>query len=338
MINNLSENNKAHAGMHLLIALTIIIFAIIIRFSPTANNTLAVTNSEAPYLDPVDTAFSVEKISLYTPNITENLQALEESLFFSQAKSADYLDKNLAKNNFSTQQTQLEREYVIQDGDTISTIAEKFNMHVGTIYERNNLSADNIESIHPGDKIVIPAYDKTDSQTWLADLNDKKEQERQRLLALQKEQEEQERQNQLALAAASRSVYTRDTATTTSSYSSSADYQGTNTTSVNTSGSNGYPYGWCTYYAASRKSVPSSWGNAGEWLSSAQSDGYSTGSSPSAGSIVVTGESWYGHVAYVESVNGDGSITVSEMNYNGWGVTSSRTISAGSPIIKGYIY
>lgn len=26
----------------------------------------------------------------------------------------------------------------------------------------------------------------------------------------------------------------------------------------------------------------------------------------------------YGHVGYVESVNADGSITVSEMNYAGW--------------------
>ena len=42
-----------------------------------------------------------------------------------------------------------------------------------------------------------------------------------------------------------------------------------------------------------------------------------------------TSQGAYGHVAYVESVNDDGSVKVSEMNYNGGpGVVSSRTISA----------
>ena len=40
-----------------------------------------------------------------------------------------------------------------------------------------------------------------------------------------------------------------------------------------------------------------------------------------------TSQGAYGHVAYVESVNDDGSVKVSEMNYNGGpGVVSSRTI------------
>ena len=36
---------------------------------------------------------------------------------------------------------------------------------------------------------------------------------------------------------------------------------------------------------------------------------------PSAGAIFQTSSGWYGHVGYVEAVNGDGSITVTEMNY-----------------------
>ena len=38
----------------------------------------------------------------------------------------------------------------------------------------------------------------------------------------------------------------------------------------------------------------------------------------------------YGHVAIVESINPDGSITVSEMNYAGFNVISNRTVPAGS--------
>jgi len=313
---------------HLVIIVLVGIFVICNNYNILEKQVLSFfkeSDEKIVYLDPVDTAFNVEKISNYTPNIVENLPALEESLFFSQPKSDEYLDKQIGHNNFSTQRTQLEREYVVQDGDTISQIAERFGMHVATIYDRNGLNADNIEDIRPGDVLIIPAYDTSDSQQWLADLNYKKEQERQRLLALERERE---RQRQIAAAQAYRNVYTRE----------SADYNGRYTTSTNTSGANGYPYGWCTYYAASRRNVPSNWGNGGQWLSSAQSQGYSTGSVPRPGAIIVTGESWAGHVGYVESVNPDGSAVISEMNYNGWGTVSTRTISPGNPMVKGYIY
>ncbi|HHI6401528.1 TPA: CHAP domain-containing protein, partial [Staphylococcus aureus] len=40
-------------------------------------------------------------------------------------------------------------------------------------------------------------------------------------------------------------------------------------------------------------------------------------------------QGYYGHVAYVEGVNSNGSVRVSEMNYgHGAGVVTSRTISA----------
>lgn len=319
---------------HLAIIIMLAIFTLCCYIKPYEKQVLAFNSkvsTEVKYLDPVDTAFSVEKISNFTPNIVENLPALEESLFFSQPKSDQYIDKKIAQNNFTTQKTQLEREYFIKEGDTISQIAERYDMHVATIYDRNQLTADNIEDLRPGDKIIIPAHDTSNSGQWLADLNDKKEQERQRLLALEKEQE---RQRQIASAERARTVYTRSSASTTTN----TNYTGTNTTSVNNTGSNGYPYGWCTYYAASRRNVPSNLGNGGQWLSSAQANGYSTGSTPQAGAIIVTGESWYGHVGIVESVNSDGSVNISEMNYSGWGVVSSRTISSSNPVVKGYIY
>lgn len=100
---------------------------------------------------------------------------------------------------------------------------------------------------------------------------------------------------------------------------------------------NGYPWGWCTWYAAYRKKVPHRWGNAGNWLNSARRDGYEVGSVPKAGAIVVTTDSIWGHVAYVESVSGN-SIVISEMNYKGFGIISSRSIPISSSIIKGYIY
>ena len=97
-----------------------------------------------------------------------------------------------------------------------------------------------------------------------------------------------------------------------------------------------FPYGYCTWYVAQKRYVP--WGgNAGTWLYNAKARGYKTGKEPKKGAILVTSESWWGHVAVVEKVKGN-TITVSEMNYKGWGKTSTRTISTSNRVIKGYIY
>lgn len=99
---------------------------------------------------------------------------------------------------------------------------------------------------------------------------------------------------------------------------------------------NMYDYGYCTWYVKNRRpDIGNTWGNANQWYGSAQAAGYSTGSAPVAGAIGVSFAGAYGHVVYVESVNGDGTVNISEMNYNGWGVESSRTTSASE---FSYIY
>lgn len=98
-----------------------------------------------------------------------------------------------------------------------------------------------------------------------------------------------------------------------------------------------FPYGYCTYYVSQRRFIPWS-GNAISWLRGAQSYGFATGNTPQVGAIVVTAEGRYtGHVGMVDAVNGD-EITITEMNFKGYGVVSSRTISAGYGSIMGYIY
>ena len=101
---------------------------------------------------------------------------------------------------------------------------------------------------------------------------------------------------------------------------------------------NGYLYGFCTWYVANRRlDIPNNWGNAKNWLYGAKNINWPTGNEPKVGAIVVTSESWAGHVGYIETVN-DNSITISEMNKIGWNRQSSRTILKNSPIIRGYIY
>lgn len=99
---------------------------------------------------------------------------------------------------------------------------------------------------------------------------------------------------------------------------------------------NGYDYGFCTWYVKNRRpDLPNNLGNANTWYYMAQNYGIPTGTTPLAGAVGTTTSGGLGHVVYVESVNTDGSINISEMNYAGFGVQSSRVASASSFL---YIY
>jgi surface antigen len=100
---------------------------------------------------------------------------------------------------------------------------------------------------------------------------------------------------------------------------------------------NHFTFGYCTYYVAMKRYVP--WfGNAIDWWANAAAYGYPEGQTPQVGSIMVSRESGFGHVAYVESVNGR-QFTVSEMNWTAWDVVDRRTITLGGSVpIVGFIY
>ena len=69
-------------------------------------------------------------------------------------------------------------------------------------------------------------------------------------------------------------------------------------------------------------------GNANQWPSTAARHGISSGSTPKAGAAAVMNIGYYGHVMYVESVNGDGTITVSDYNFAWDGLYRNYTRSA----------
>lgn len=101
---------------------------------------------------------------------------------------------------------------------------------------------------------------------------------------------------------------------------------------------NGYAYRNCTDYVAWKlKSlgVADNWvrglGNGGDWYANAANkSGLSRGTDPAVGAAAVVpsstpGFGGYGHVAYVEAVHSDGTITVSEYNYDLMGDYHTRT-------------
>jgi len=108
----------------------------------------------------------------------------------------------------------------------------------------------------------------------------------------------------------------------------------------------GYGCRQCVSYTAWKVgqrtgNFPRYWGNANMWPGSARASGYSTGSTPRAHSVGVISAGQYGHVVWVERVNGDGTVNISQYNYYnaggpGWGNYSEMRVSAST--YDTYIY
>lgn len=104
-----------------------------------------------------------------------------------------------------------------------------------------------------------------------------------------------------------------------------------------------FPWGECTYYVWLHAHV--TWnGDAYQWLSNAQAEGYPTTPYPVEGAIVVyvragPYDHQFGHVAIVEAVTPT-NYTVSEMNNSalgGLGIVDQRTIAWPDPYVQGFI-
>jgi len=108
----------------------------------------------------------------------------------------------------------------------------------------------------------------------------------------------------------------------------------------------GYGCRQCVSYTAWKVgqrtgNFPRYWGNANMWPASARASGYTTGSTPRANSVGVISAGQYGHVVWIEAVNGDGTVDVSQYNYfnaggPGWGNYSKMRVSAAT--YDTYIY
>ena len=229
-----------------------------------------------------------------------------------------------------------------------------------------NLSQEELAEIAKRDGLVA---EKEAFQKRLAEEKAKAEAEaariaeasRQALAAQASQSQTTATQTSYEAPAAAASTASTSTASTSSSTSTAAASTQTSSYTYTTGGGfpavdpsfraslNGGYFGQCTYYVFNRMAqvgTPighSMMGNAAEWPSYARSYGYSVSHSPSAGSAIVFqqglagADPTYGHVAFVEAVNADGSVYISEMNVRGLNVISYRTISASVAAQATYI-
>jgi surface antigen len=235
------------------------------------------------------------------------------------------------------------QRYTVKAGDTVSSIARQFGVTSDTIRLSNGLSG---ETLAAGVELLISPINgmvyKVQAGDTIDSIASRYRADKEKLIAFNDaELTGRFKAGELiVIPDASQPVLTTSFGSNGNGYSSSFSSYGYEASY----GGNGYDYGWCTWHAANRRNatgnpIPNNLGNAISWLTLAQSAGLSTGSEPRTGAVLYhTNVGGLGHVAFVEKVNGNGSLLVSDMNYPLWGTVTYRTISPSEVSSYRFIY
>jgi N-acetylmuramoyl-L-alanine amidase len=199
--------------------------------------------------------------------------------------------------------------YEAKEGDSVENIATRFRADKDSIIAYNDKE---LSGIKPGEKLVIP-----DGVVYIAPV----------VIPTQVSR----------AATSNRTTVGATVAPTTPNYSFTPTFNAN-------SGFNGYDYGYCTWYVANKRiaigrPIPTNLGHASTWRARAIGAGMSVGSTPAPGAVAWKfPRDYYGHVAYVESVNADGSFLISEMNVVGWNRLSTKVVPASGASSWQFIY
>jgi surface antigen len=303
------------------VLLAVISFVFFSSHGSHSKASAALSSDESKAVNPVDGLTSYDIAS----NVARMADLPEVTSIANQAQSAHVAvavsasDANVvAKPQILMTALKSRRDiqaYTVQAGETVTSIAQKFGITSDSIKWSNNLNSD---AVNAGTKLTLPptgvsgiVYTVQSGDTvqslatkYKANADQITAYNDAELSGLQVGEQIIIPNGQIQPAVAARS-------TLLSSGSFTAQY-----------GSNGYPFGWCTYYAAARSGAPSNWGNANTWAYYAALSGWTVSSIPRVGAIAQTsGMSYLGHVAIVEAVSEDGTqIKYSDMNgISGWG-------------------
>ena len=222
-------------------------------------------------------------------------------------------------------------EYTVAEGEDVNTIASKYNVSANDIRWSNNLKTTDVSAgtvlyipstsgivytVKSGDTVESIAEKYGSSAAEIIALNDLEVSgisEGIRIVVKGGSLPEKERPEYVAPVV----VAARPTTTYTYTYLGNTS-QRENIEVVGYFYGLGGPYGagQCTQWAwYKRQDLPNMLGNANTWARNAAAYGYLVDRTPAAGAVIQSTSGWYGHVGYVEAVNPDGSIVVTEMNY-----------------------
>jgi surface antigen len=185
------------------------------------------------------------------------------------------------------------KKHVVSDDETLSSIAKQYKTTWQRLFYKND-AVKNPDVLEVGTKLIIP------------------------------EEDEKLKKRELPQVAAQPAAV-RSAASSSAKKTSQPAVQSSRTVARGDSSGNRYVAGYCTWYVKNRRpDLPNNLGNAYSWISRAQSQGIPTGSTPRVGAVAQRNN----HVAYVEKVNGDGTITITDMNYRALYTVTTRTVPA----------
>ena len=225
--------------------------------------------------------------------------------------------------------------YVVQSGDTVASLATKFGVTSDSIRWSNGLNGNVLAA---GTKLVIPPVNGI---VYIVKSGDTPDSLATKFKA-SKDQIIAYNDAELTGLKVGDQIIIPNGSQVVASSRSYASY-GFPWGSSPIYGYNGYDYGYCTWWVANRriqvgKPLPSNLGNASSWGYLARLAGLPTGHTPAVYAAAVTSTRGEGHVVFVEAVNADGSILISEMNHLGWAVKDTQTIPASTAAGYTYIY
>lgn len=329
VLENISQNDKS---LLKTVGFTSALFAV------TAASSTIVANAQEVEIQPGETlgilaerhSTTVEELKEINNLEDEDLIIAHDNLLVERVDDSDNVEEN-----------KMEETYVVQSGDTLGSIADKYSVDYKDIMRWNNLETDFILT---GEELIIYFVEPEVVEQPVVEQPVVEE------VSYDYSNETNKTNKNVAQAAeidyntyddtySSNETHVENTNNNQTQHASSPSYDGSY---------NPYPAGECVTHAFDRraqlgKGVSGSWGNASNWASAASSQGYEVNNSPSQGAIIQTGayqngSGWAGHVGVVESVNNDGSITISESNWNGNRFETFRTIPATQVSSYNYIH
>ena len=290
-----------------------------VRASLTNAHTNAdVVTDPLDQLSSADIAVNIARVTALpeATAVSNQAQSVNAELAITQTSSAVIAKPQLVATAFKSNKDI--QTYIAQSGDTVASIASKFNVTSDSILWSNGLQS---STVNAGQKLYIPPVNgivySVKSGDTPASLASKYSANKDQIVAYNDAEIAGLTPGELIIIPNGQVVSTVSTA----SYASSAGGFPWGTGPVY--GYNGYDFGFCTWYAASQVAVPSNWGNASSWAYYAALSGWLVSSRPTVGAIAQTpyaagGE---GHVAIVDAVSADGTqIKFRDMNgLAGWG-------------------
>lgn len=266
--------------------------------------------------------FACACVFAYTPSVNaEAFSLLQKDNEFQSTVTAPVLDlvEPMELAQVSEEQSEVKKvtpkvkKHKVVEGESLDKIARLYDTSWKRLYNKNT-DINDPDMIDVGQSITIPSKDEKLKKRTLPEVQPGE------VSAAEQTTVSAANTTQQGVAAATTAAPEPTPAATSAP-------KAQNFVAPSSSG-NTYTAGQCTWHVKNLRgsSLPNGLGNANEWYGRAQAMGLATGTQPRVGAAGVrkTGN----HAVYVTAVHGNGTITVSEMNYN-W--TPYATRSAVKP-------